>query len=273
MDILYFKLGDVMHFDVVLRQARRVCGPDTTLYVLGDKPMNDSVFVDVAQYQPIIDDFLKCYQHKSTNSYDFQSRALARWLVMAKAIEDLGLEEVFVSDWDVMLMSDIGDTAERFRQAGCDFTLSKGEAGGTSFWFNLWPLRRHVERMWDVYRNPDGEEAQAIFGHYDNLQRQGLPGGVCDMTFLKRLHDKGGYMVGDTSKPLNARVCDHNWLMPDGYQMQDGNRKRIVWRDGYAHFAPTDCNVLVRCDWVHCSAHTRIYVPQLFNEFTEHGRK
>lgn len=270
MNVIYYKVGDVDCFDMVLKQARRVCRELTELIVIGDRPMNDSTFVDIEQYRDIIQDFSRDYVHMSTNPKDFEFQSMVRWLVMEKAVEDLNLSEFFVSDWDVMLFRDITETAEVFKSH--DFTLSKGESGGNSFWFSLDAFRFVCDSIRTVYRDKDSEESKKVFAHYQHLQEQGLPGGVCDMTILKGVADSSLWSHGDTSQVINGHTCDHNWLMLDGYR-DDHGKKKVLFENGKGpFFLRADTGEKVACDWVHCSAHTRPFIPMLFDKYTRYNQ-
>ena len=238
--IVFFYLGkqDYQWFTLNLAKKRN---PDADVFLITDFPNEDWPagvnIVDVAKYSDLINRFDAIYQHKNTCPRSFQLSSLSRWLVYDQWWRENPDYDLFVADCDVMIFSDLAPM-HLIYMANCPYTLSMGTAAGQSFWSAPEPMGDLVDLMWRTYASPDSSEAQSIFQHYDNLQREGKPGGVCDMTFHARIKEElerceDGPVVGETTE-VRSGTFDHNVLMPQGYEYEDG-RKKVMWKNGHPY--------------------------------------
>lgn len=232
LTIAFFHLGyePYQHYTLQLAMERT---PRAKVVLLTDTPSGYPKGVEVVdirkKYEADIAAFKACYEHRSTNSYMFEHSSLLRWIIYADWWKENACNSIFVADSDVMIFSDLYE--ERKAWLKYDYTLSQGTAGGQSFWNNPGALEKLRKLILFVYTYPDDRKARSILGHYDNLQKAGLPGGVCDMTFLDFLRRRSGYRCGETIEPTASGMLDHNILMAQGFE-HDGTRKVVRWKDG-----------------------------------------
>jgi hypothetical protein len=216
----------------------------------GDQYPEGVLQFDISSFNSLMREFAQAYIHRNTMTWQFEYRSLVRWLVYNewwKSNREYGL---FVADSDVMIFSDLSKEVPRWMSYA--HTLSMGTAGGQSYWFDPTRMEKLVEIMWDVYRNPRSDRAWRVLGHYDKLQREGKPGGVCDMTFLAELLRECPDGVGETTAVVNRSTYDHNILMDQGYYF-DGGRKVVEWVDGCPQCRQRDGNTPVRFHTLHMS--------------------
>lgn len=254
LGIVFFHMGNSPYQKYTLDLAvKRNDGSDVILITNLPKLTypNGVKVVDMAEYFGVINTFDKIYAHRNTCKRLFNFRGIVRWLVYYEWWKHNQYKTIFVADSDVMILSDLSKEKNKWNKYF--HTLSMGTAGGQSYWFNIDVMKHLVETIWNTYKNPKSESSRMILSHYDNLQRDGRAGGVCDMTFLAASTGILNLPVGETTDIVDGSTYDHNILMAQEY-VHNSQRKEIEWKTGipYCRIA-CDKNIAVRFHTLHMS--------------------
>lgn len=251
--IVFFYLGKVSYQNITLALAK-FKNENADVFLITDF-VNEKYppgidIIDAKKYGATIGDFKRVYVHKTTCAYEFEFASLCRWLIYFEWWKTNSQYDLFVADSDVMICSDLSDIRKQW--AGCAYTLSMRTAGGQSFWFDFNAMASYVDSIWGVYRHKNSSEAKSVFKHFENLQSQAKPGGVCDMTFFAKHAAMSGFSIGETTDIFEDATFDHNILMPQGYKYVDG-RKEIYWENGHPFCWRDDVKKWIKFHTLHMS--------------------
>jgi hypothetical protein len=214
-----------------------------------ERPQGVKVVNALEYYERVIE-LDKNYMHLTSCKYPFGYRGITRWLVYNEWWKQNPDCILFIADSDVMICSDL--SKERLNWQEKDYTLSMATAGGQSFWFRQEVMQALSDLVLRVYKNKNAGESRKILGHYDELQRYGLPGGVCDMTFLGHIGKQVKFNRGETTLIINESTFDHNILMGQGYEFRNG-RKVVYWKKGHPYCLELETERLVKFHTLHMS--------------------
>jgi hypothetical protein len=237
--------------------------PDTQIVLLCDDACYNTCrylesvdFVSLDSHWKEAADFDKAYLHKNTCPRYFNMRSIQRWFAIKSwwTSNFIKYPNIFCPDSDVLIFSDLAKQWPKW--AKYDVTLSMLQGAGQSYW-NDYPLMvsfcLYISRVYEV---PTSEEALRVFRHYDELQKQGKPGGVCDMTlFLNYFTDNAvRWSVGDTSEVVDGSTYDHNFIMAQQYQFdQELQTKVVTWENGMPYCTRTTDEAKILFHTLHLS--------------------
>ncbi len=251
--IVFFHMGVSPYQKYTLDLAVKRC-PGSDVVLITDNPFSDypdgiHVF-DMNSYSYIVKGFDSIYVHKNTCPRIFNFRGILRWLIYNEWWKENPEYDLFVADSDVMIFGDMGELRKQW--GGYTHTLSMGTAGGQSFWYNQRSMQGLITLIYHTYNNPEDDHTKKILGHYDNLQAKGLPGGVCDMTFLGNHVKLSVGKAGETTEVINGSTFDHNILMAQEYVFVNG-RKVVEFKDGFPYCRTEADNIPIKFNTLHMS--------------------
>lgn len=202
--------------------------------------------------------FDKVFVNASTNPEYFEKACIRRWIVINDYVKRFEIKKFIVMDWDILCLCDLEKEMSRF--AEYDFTYQNKISIGFSMWNNQQALQDLVDMIHRVYVERDSDISKRIMSVYDGLQRDGHPGGVCDMTFASELINTLEYKTIDTYAILPGDVCfDNNMTVAwDGWRMENGSGvKRIRFLANKAFCYNNKYNKDVRMMVLHFAGHSR----------------
>lgn len=203
---------------------------------------NEVVFLNPPRDSLYDHPFARAYEHLSTNHVYFELACIVRWFMLRDWMLENGVPDVLYCDTDVLLFANVESEIHSDEYYhNCDFTLSLGTSGHTSFW------KRDVLEwlcgfLGRTYRDRN-ETFQECARIYADMREQGLAGGVSDMLLLKMFaaSSAGTLRVGEMSEVRNGGYWDHNINALDDFAgfME---RKAILFLNGEptAYYLPTD---------------------------------
>jgi hypothetical protein len=156
---------------------------------------------DIVSYQPILqlsnplyNDFLKVYEHMSTNEYKFELVCFERWFLLLDYMRKKSLEVLVHLDSDVMLFNDLHEIVQSFGEN----TLAAFHIPRQSYSENRWIAVAHTS-IWtrkgleqfcsfiaDTYKNNKAELKAKWTSHGTDSRR----GGISDMALLYLFYNK-----------------------------------------------------------------------------------
>ncbi|QXD15884.1 hypothetical protein GQ464_002745 [Rhodocaloribacter litoris] len=275
--LVFIHQGFSDYLPFTLRQAR-AADPENDIYLLGNAANARFPFlhhVDAAQFAGATRAFAQVYRHHSTNRYDFELVCFQRWFLLRAFMRSAGLETAFVLDSDVMLYASARVLDARHID-GQSLGLCLPEMQTAYRWaafphVSYWTqatIDRFCDFLMDVYTRP---EAFAPFQEkWQYHLRNGLPGGLCDMTALYRFALEHGLdrtanflkVSNDTTVDLNLNTPENE--IPDAYEMA-GSIKRLDWsaspypRGHHRRLGrPVDFLAL------HCQGSAKLHIPVFY---------
>ena len=230
--IVFIHRGYSDYMEYSLRQARAVIPDGTEIFLLGDKENDRFDFVnhvDMTSYKGIADEFLGIYKHCSTNSYDYESFCIIRWLYLLRMMQERDIERCLVLDTDILLFA-YPDNMLRL------FDEGKYEIGAMYYNQDCYSLAGSViTRKWlagfvdfccRVYR--DEELLSAVKGKH-------FP--VSDMTladeFIKRYATRTMNLLSLwDGESMDSGINYSSQEYENEYKLSLFNQKAVVWKDG-----------------------------------------
>lgn len=195
-----------------------------TVYLLTDDPEAE---MNIQDYDHGAQRFAQYYVHMSGNHFEFEKQCIQRWYVLRQWMRHQNFDRVLYTDSDVLLYCNAEDAYAPYRD--CALTLALGTSPATSY-FTLAGLGAFLDFVDSIYigQNEILTEFKRI---YAEMQTQGLPGGICDMTLFKYFKEQVRHVrVGEMTEIHDGATWDHNINSGDGYVMKNGI-KRIEWID------------------------------------------
>lgn len=211
----------------VITQARKF---DNDIVLIGDEANGATERLD--DYFSVASDFATHYAHLSTNHVEFERFCIQRWFVLREWMVKREVDDCLYIDSDVLLFCNAGDEFGRWG-SGYDFTLSLSTSPASSY-FSRDGLYEFCNWAYKVYseRGAIFEEFQRVF---NEMRRQNLPGGICDMTLLKFYRALiGAERIGEMTRVFGNSSWDHALPSGDGYFVRDG-LKAIEFFNGFPY--------------------------------------
>lgn len=166
-----------------------------------------------------------------TSIEDFQYLCIGRWLVLNEVAKAHRWDRFFYADSDVLILNNIDSCHAPF--SDCDFTLSRGFAGGQSYW-SAAALDAFCRWVFDKF--PEGSSTM-----------------LHDMDLLREFAIVSGLSVGDTYIPQDWTLFD-NAVDDDDRVSWDHNHdgKILTFKNGNAFGFHRIFNRLLRFNSLHC---------------------
>ncbi|HEX9952113.1 MAG TPA: hypothetical protein VGB53_10120 [Rubricoccaceae bacterium] len=279
MAIVFIHAGYSPYLEFSLGQAR-TASPESDIFLLGDAsnnrfPAHRFPFVHHIDTGAAVFDGAgigAAYQHLSTNPEPFERACFDRWFLLDTFLATQSLGSVLVLDSDVMLYATEAEI-RRTHVGTADVALSRPDVAGPFAWaasphVSFWTaeaLRDFCADARASYTDP------ARFALYDAKWgyhvKQGLGGGICDMTAL-HLFAEARTGVANVADVHGGAAVDHNVNVADnafeGEYRMDGMGKAVSWADGYPMGDNLRLGMPVRFYALHCQGHAKGRMPALY---------
>jgi len=280
--IIFCHFGFCSYLQYSLKQAKR-SNPNCRIILLTDEAQPDipdgiDVY-DVYDYFKGAAEFAVHYEHMNTNPFHFELACFQRWFVIKDFCETQGIEKFFYCDSDVMLYVDIEEAEEHFEN--CAFTVTSNISWGITF--NTTSILKFFCSVCNgIYSGRDRINNFKLQAHFQVLQENNLPGGVCDMTIVELFRKEPltpPGLVGEMSAIVKEEITDtescfvdwkystfdHNINQHEGYSMKDGI-KEVTWKNGlpYCYNIFLDKEVLMCC--LHFQGPAKLKMAEFSNE-------
>jgi len=227
--VVFVHYGASDHLPIALRQAGVF---DNQTVLIRDAKGARLKIVEVDRQFNVPDaldhDFAKFYKHLSRNHYAFELECIIRWFELRDLMQREQIDQCLYLDSDVLLYANAAKEWEYYQQF--DFTLCLGTTGHTSFWTRA-ALEQFCEFVTRIYQDRDVkyQELERIF---HEMLAQDLAGGVSDMLLLKMFREQTELKVGEMCEVRGGATWDHNFNVPDSFEMNGEGVKRIEFYNG-----------------------------------------
>lgn len=232
LPIIFIHHSNSPYLQHSLAQAARL-NPRSKVYLLGDETNNCYDFVEhhmFSDYFQEASEFAKIYVHRSTISRQFTLFDLQRWLVLKEFLLSIKIDRCLYIDSDTLLYTDVTEDSKKFRDF--DFAISHGISGCTFFLNRVEALVDFCRFFVDIFTMRDKYHYDRMVAHFAAIRRNGLSGGVCDMTAFQLYKESHFGEVGEVAHIIDGSVYDPSITISwPGFEMEDGIKK-IVWKDG-----------------------------------------
>jgi len=257
--IIIVHKGDSFYLEPVLRQIRRY-NPDNSVYLISDESTNHYDFVshvNIAGYYSLAEEFVKCYQHMSSNPYEYELFCFLRWFIILDFVKKNQLSHFLCLDSDVLLYCNVDDVFQKWLDS--DMTICQPN-GPQYTLFNTKSLQQFCDYILSHYVTEEGKE------QLKEWNRKIVFGGICDMTFIKYYAQLPAVRVVDTSKIYNDTCFDVNMQVSQGFEMQ-GRVKKIYWKDGLPYGKLQSSSELVRFNALHFQGGVKHVMNKYLDEY------
>lgn len=250
--IIFIHSGDSDYLGYTLSQAKRR-NPGVPLYLIGDGSNDrykDVNHVHISLYCLSAQKFADIYRHMSSNTYSFELFCFMRWFVLRDFMVLNGISMALYADSDVMLYTDVQGEWDKFS----NYDVSICGVAPPVYVNNIHFLDDFCGFLENSYS--ESQVLNELNDLYAMRNNEGLPGGVCDMTLLRRFVESSGYSVYDLLKIHEGSVYDRNINEADGFVMERG-RKKITWKDGEPHGTLVSTGKSVRFSSLHFQGYAK----------------
>jgi hypothetical protein len=207
LPIIFIHKGYNTYLEFTLRQAK-YSSPNSEIILLGDSTNDRFLFLnhsDIAEYSSNANEFEKDYIHYSTNSYGYELFCFQRWFIIRDFMIKNKINDIFVSDSDVLLYSSIEDIYKKYF-FDVDIALAiyntNNVSAGISYW-KLPVLEKFCERLKRNYK--DKYKIQEIKERWNKLKACNSLGGYSDMSAVTEF-----YLKNDTLRIFNLLKVHSN---------------------------------------------------------------
>lgn len=232
LPIVFVHRSNSAYLKYSLSQAQ-TSNPRSAVILLGDSSNDCYDFVvhrKIEDFSRGATEFEKVYAHFSTLPPDFELTCFQRWFVLRDFLRVNKIRRCLYLDSDTMLYTDVTQDSQKFANFG--FTLSHQTSGCTFFLNRLEALEEFCQFVMDLYNKKHRYLYDKMVAHYTVRKRNGLKGGVCDMTAFQLYSEKHFGDIGEVAHIIDGSVYDPAITIPaPGFEMENGI-KRITWRNG-----------------------------------------
>ena len=252
--------------------------PDSKIYLIGDpsnrhldKIVENVIWLDYEDYAGehsslLVDNYI----HMSTNPAPYEFICIDRWFVINEFMKRENLNSCFISDTDVLLYANVSDLQKKyFKNHRC--TLTHNVSAGISFMNDRTILDEYVQLVLNSYQGTDQVMLDKAIAHFQVLQKNKKPGGVCDMTWWMFLRNKNApFDFGESMTIIDEgndlySTFDHNINVSYGYDMENGIKK-FQFKDGLPFCYNKTYNLQVKFNCIHFQGQN---AKQLIRRFYE----
>lgn len=228
LPIIFIHDGNSDYLRYSLAQAA-LTNPERQICLVGDDSNDCYPFCKHYPFRDYIANavaFSERYLHLSPNDSGFELFCFVRWFILRDFMLLNKLEQAVYIDSDIMLYDNLHDDWQA--AAGCDIAIC-GVAPPVMI-TNIFALDEFCRFMEESYGREEGRKA--LVRRYEDMQRSGIIGGICDMTLWEIMLQNRRSRVLDLSTPDGSgNVYDCNLQLSHGYVMHDGIKK-ITWKGG-----------------------------------------
>lgn len=229
--IFFIHKGDSTYLKYSINQVKK-SNYNSDIYLIGDESNSKDIYkyskhINFRDYMNSANKFKKIYKHLSSNEYEYELFCFQRWFILKDYIKTMKYNgPILYLDSDVLLYCDITEFWNK--NNGYDMSICGNNGPEYTFFKNIDVLEELCEFIMDLYRKDSKrEELTAI---YNNNFLGKNPGGICDMTALRKFCKLKGDKVINLNVIRNNQIFDHNFNLSEGFEMK-GNTKKIVMKD------------------------------------------
>jgi hypothetical protein len=249
--IIYFHHGNPDYLKYSLKQARHY-NPDSTVYLLGDKRNNKYPFIThvlTAKYEAATAKFREIYEHRSTNSANYELNCFLRWFYIKAFCEEKGIGAFIYLDSDVLTYQNFTELVPLFKGARIANTCDDTGMPAFTYFRDYQTISHFCDYLLHCYSDPDAiAKIEAIYAPFKNDPQ--LMGGISDMVLFHLYfqdHPEGAIKVDLVTDEI---AVDSNINRPDGYETENGIKK-IYWRNNLPYGKNIGNDRLVRFATLH----------------------
>ena len=237
--------------------------PDSKVYLIGDNSNRHLGSLDGniewVDYGDCVSENSKLlsqsYYHMSTNPPGYEFICIDRWFVINEFMKKRGMHSCFVSDTDVLIYGNLNNLQKKhFKNHRC--TLTHNVSAGISFMNDRTVMDDYESLVLSAYLKENQVMYDKASAHYQVLQKNNKPGGVCDMTWWMFLRNKnppfdfGESMSIITEEDGTPSTFDHNINVSYGYDMENGIKK-FKFKEGIPYCYNKTYNLDVKFNCIH----------------------
>jgi len=237
--------------------------PSSEIYLIGDqsnkhldKIRENVKWVDYDNYvSEKSNALMQNYIHMSTNPAAYEFICIDRWFIINEFMKQEDLNSCFISDTDVLIYADVSELQQKyFKNHRC--TLTHNVSAGISFMNDRTILDEYIELVLNSYMSKDAVMLDKATAHYQVLQKNQKPGGVCDMTWWMFLRNKNPpFDFGESMSIIKEEngthsTFDHNINVSYGYEMENGIKK-FKFKEGVPYCYNKTYNLNVKFNCIH----------------------
>lgn len=263
--IVFVHRSNSSYLQYSLQQAR-LSNPASTIHLIGDDENEGYPGIQHHSMEKYLGDaetFEGLYRHMSTNGYEIELFCFQRWFILRDFVRRSELETFVYLDSDVMLFSDVTTDMPRF--GVFDLALVQRFVPCTLFVMRAQALDDFCEFVLDVYRGLRRYEWDSVVARHALAKRNGVPGGVSDMTLFELFHAENFGRIGELAQVLDDSIYDNEISCPHlGFEM-DGEVKRLTWRDGKPYGKHLRTGRHIRFKSLHCQGKNKQLMRTLFH--------
>lgn len=269
--VFFVHIGDASYLKTVVTQARKY---NDLVFLIGDESNKSYCdnWCNIYDYYGEEYKLLKTrYKHMSTNSYNFEFSAIAKFLAVYHFAMEKNFSQIMLLDSDLMTYTDFSKLNWENIDAGFSIPEKQEPYIWTisvhcSFW-TIHALKSFIEYLLSVYINDLAKLEEKW--NYD--QAHNRTGGICDMTLVYLWYKKHPEMTFfNTAKVYNNTVFDHFIYASEGFRVGDFKvntmlkMKLIKFNNGIPFFKYKD-GQWIRSYTIHAQGAKKRYI-ELFSK-------
>ena len=286
INIFYFHIGQDEHLLHSLRQTRYT-NPNANIYLVGENVPDEAKQIsNFYPYKSMLCEqsqkLIKNYVNYSSNNAQFELICILRWFLFRNLAKKLNLNNLFCIDSDMLLYTDLVEPLRNFDSYR--YALSSGTSAAVICINDVTVLDNYCNLV-DGFYSPErfgeyyvvGERLTKKFDHirsdmlcvYNNRLKNGLLGGICDMTFwgaYKNMDEPT--MTGEISAVVSGSTFDHNINSADCYEMKDGI-KNIEWIDNVPYSKNIVLDRMVKFNLLHFQGYETKKLMKMYVTYNE----
>lgn len=240
MPVVYIHLGNLpAYLKLSVQQARKY--NQKVVLISDTKPDFDCEWIDVNTVSEDVARLSEVYAHMSTNSKRFELICIKRWIILRNYMLKHNVQLVYYTDSDVMIYDDLQKIHTSY-YSGFDvcYTMPADQenyrwtaSACCSFW-TLKAIKAFTDFIFHCY---DAAGIKKLEEKWNYHMKNGINGGVCDMTLLYLFHDKLNFC--SLSTVTNGITFDQNFTDSENYYRNEYaieysseyavNLKKLIW--------------------------------------------
>jgi hypothetical protein len=242
--IIFIHYGMPNFLNTTIRQAFYT-NTHSNIILLGDKENNvlsskcNHIYFE--HYNKNIKYLKEVYQHKSTNSYEFEFFCIKRWFVLLEYMKESKIDWLFYLDSDVLVYNSIQSFFEEnickkdIEAAFCipmqEYEQLRWAASAHTAFISKDFLEKLCDFILNIYANNFSVLEPKIHYH----KRNNIAGGICDMTLLYLYYYGNANKIMNLLIPAGGKVFDHNFNSASNYFpkefVQAGEYKEVFFKN------------------------------------------
>ena len=243
LPIIFFHTGYQEYLELCLRQAAL----KNEVILIGNAAnahlgqLNNVSHYMMTDFPEQVQQFLDNYVHLHPGGKVFEILCFVRWIVTRNVMKKYGINNVFYSDSDNLIYSDLEKVYEQHGRPKFSLAVPQEQlpyrhqaTGAVSYW-DFDTLNEFCYFIIECYTNP--KKFALLEEKWNWHHKSGVGGGICDMVvlwhFLKdREHEVITRVMPDkTTFNININEPTNYYYSKPEYEMQNEQIKKIVFKD------------------------------------------